>query len=89
MTDKKNEPKILMITTDACSYPGVDNAGQKHLDYSTKAYTIRTLDPVVFSVQWYLEVLHLDLNILILGTFIIEMNTFSIEAVKFAKKGLK
>lgn len=56
MTKDGYEPKILMITTDACSYPGVDNAGQKHLHYSTKTYTIRTLDPVVFDVNWYLEV---------------------------------
>ena len=50
------EPKILIITTDACSYPGVDNAGQKHLEYSTKTYVIRTLDPVLFPIEFYLDV---------------------------------
>ncbi|MCY3413881.1 MAG: hydrogenase iron-sulfur subunit [Candidatus Heimdallarchaeota archaeon] len=56
MENDKIEPKILIISTDACSYPGVDNAGQKHLEYSTKTYVIRTLDPVIFPVEWYLEV---------------------------------
>lgn len=56
MTIGKINPKILIITTDACSYPGVDNAGQKHLEYSPNTYTIRTLDPVIFPVEWYLEV---------------------------------
>ncbi len=56
MNNNEYEPRILIITTDACSYPGVDNAGQKHLHYSTKTYTIRTLDPVIFDVDWYIEV---------------------------------
>ena len=56
MNNNEYEPRILIITTEACSYPGVDNAGQKHLHYSTKTYTIRTLDPVIFDVDWYLEV---------------------------------
>ena len=56
MNKNEYEPRILIITTDACSYRGVDNAGQKHLHYSTKTYTIRTLDPVIFDVDWYLEV---------------------------------
>ena len=56
MENNEYEPKILIITTEACSYPGVDNAGQKHLSYSTKTYTIRTLDPVIFDVNWYLDV---------------------------------
>ncbi len=53
--DKKNNPKILIISTDACSYPGIDNAGQKHLEYSANTYVIRTLDPVIFPVYFYLE----------------------------------
>lgn len=52
----KTEPKILIISTDACSYPGIDNAGQKHLQYSTSTYVIRTLDPVIFPEEWYLDV---------------------------------
>ena len=56
MNNNGYEPRILIITTEACSYPGVDNAGQKHLHYSTKTYTIRTIDPVIFDINWYLDV---------------------------------
>lgn len=56
MSNETYEPKILIITTETCSYPGVDNAGQKHLQYSPSTYCIRTLDPVIFDVNWYLEV---------------------------------
>lgn len=48
-------PKILLITTKACSYPGVDNAGQQHLEYPANTYVIDTLDPVIFPEQFYID----------------------------------
>ena len=48
-------PKILLITNKACSYPGVDNAGQQHLEYPANTYVIDTLCPVMFPDQFYID----------------------------------
>ena len=48
------EPKILIIST-AQSYMGIDNAGQGHMDYSTKTYVIRVPDPVIFRIDFYID----------------------------------
>lgn len=48
-------PKILVITTIACSYPGVDNAGQQHLNYPPNSYVIRVPSPVIFPEDFYLD----------------------------------
>ncbi len=48
-------PKILVITTIACSYPGVDNAGQQHLDYPSNSLVIRVPSPVLFPEDFYLD----------------------------------
>ena len=55
MTPETNEfnPKILVLTTLACSDPGADNAGQKHLDYYPYSYVIRMPDPVVLPERTY------------------------------------
>lgn len=50
-------PKILLITNKACSYPGVDNAGQQHLEYPANTYVIDTLCPVIFPDQFYIDTL--------------------------------
>ena len=50
------EPKILVIATHACSYPGIDNAGQGHLEYPASVFVIRVPDPVLFPVDFYLKV---------------------------------
>ncbi len=55
MKDYKSEPKILIISTIACSYPGIDNAGQKHLEYSPNSYVILVPDPVIFPVSFYIK----------------------------------
>lgn len=51
----KDSPKILILTTTACSYPGVDNAGQKHLEYPASTYVVNVLDPVIFPVSFYID----------------------------------
>ncbi|MFX1254117.1 MAG: hydrogenase iron-sulfur subunit [Promethearchaeota archaeon] len=48
-------PKILVITTNACSYPGVDNAGQQHLEYPPNSYIIRVPSPILFSEDFYIR----------------------------------
>ncbi len=50
-------PKILLITNKTCSYPGVDNAGQQHLEYPANTYVIDTLCPVMFPDQFYIDCL--------------------------------
>jgi coenzyme F420-reducing hydrogenase delta subunit len=75
------EPKILIISTDACSYPGIDNAGQKHLDYSTKTYVIRVLDPVIFPVDWYMDIFRMGYD----GIYIASCGTDSPYKDTFSK----
>lgn len=48
-------PKILVITTIMCSYPGVDNAGQQHLEYPPNSYVIQVPSPVIFPEEFYLR----------------------------------
>ncbi len=60
MEEPKTEqvtPKILLITNKSCSYPGVDNAGQQHLEYPANTYVIDTLCPVIFPDQFYIDTL--------------------------------
>ena len=57
MTTAKSKytPKILVITTIACSYPGVDNAGQQHLEYPPNSYVVRVPSPVLFPEDFYIR----------------------------------
>ncbi|MFX1506027.1 MAG: hydrogenase iron-sulfur subunit [Promethearchaeota archaeon] len=48
-------PKILVITTIMCSYPGVDNAGQQHLEYPPNSYVIQVPSPVLFPEEFYIR----------------------------------
>ncbi|MHA1973621.1 MAG: hydrogenase iron-sulfur subunit [Candidatus Hodarchaeales archaeon] len=54
-TARQYTPKILVITTNACSYPGVDNAGQQHLEYPPNSFVIRVPSPVLFPEDFYLR----------------------------------
>jgi len=54
-TDQSKEPKILILATDACAYPGADNVGQIHAEYPTNTYIIRVPAPVVFPESFYLR----------------------------------
>ena len=51
----KNHPKILIVATTACAYPGADYAGQTHAEYATNTYIIRVPAPVVFPEDFYLR----------------------------------
>ena len=48
-------PKILLLATESCAYPGADNVGQNHAEYPTNAYVVRIRDPVVFPEQFYMR----------------------------------
>jgi F420-non-reducing hydrogenase iron-sulfur subunit len=47
-------PKMLIIATLLCSYPGIDATGQAHLEYPPNTYVIPTPDPVMFPERFYL-----------------------------------
>lgn len=70
-TEKANNnehPKILIIATDACAYPGADYVGQTHANYATNAYIIRVPAPVVFPEDFYLRCFKKGINGIIIMT---------------------
>lgn len=52
---EKKQPKILILATQACAYPGADNVGQNHFEYPTNTYVIRVPAPVIFPESFYLR----------------------------------
>jgi len=48
-------PRILVLASEACAYPGADHAGQIHAEYPTNTYVMRVPAPVVFPVDFYLR----------------------------------
>ncbi|MGB9104583.1 MAG: hydrogenase iron-sulfur subunit [Terriglobales bacterium] len=48
-------PKILLLATSACAYPGADYVGQIHSEYSTDTYIIRVPALAVFPPEFYLR----------------------------------
>ncbi len=54
-TNQANAPKILILATDACAYPGADHVGQIHAEYPTNTYIVRVPAPVVFPESFYLR----------------------------------
>ena len=48
-------PKILVLATEKCAYPGADAAGKAHLEYPSSVYILRVLSPVLFPEDFYLR----------------------------------
>lgn len=48
-------PKILILATEACAYPGADNVGQIHAEYPTNTHIVRVPAPVIFPESFYLR----------------------------------
>jgi coenzyme F420-reducing hydrogenase delta subunit len=48
-------PKILILATETCAYPGADNVGQNHAAYPTNTYILRVPSPVLFPEGFYLR----------------------------------
>ncbi len=46
-------PKILILATSTCAYPGADATGQAHLSYPSNTYIIDVPSPVVFPEAFY------------------------------------
>ncbi len=52
---RQRRPKILVLATSACAYPGADYVGQTHSEYSANIYIIRVPAPAVFSEHFYVR----------------------------------
>jgi len=48
-------PRILILATSACAYPGADNVGQIHAEYPANTYILKVPDPVMFPEVFYLR----------------------------------
>ena len=53
--EKGQPPRILILATETCAYPGADHAGQIHAEYPTNTYILRVPAPVLFPVDFYLR----------------------------------
>jgi F420-non-reducing hydrogenase iron-sulfur subunit len=49
------EPKVLVLATVACSYPGADAVGKAHLEYPANIHVFRVPSPVLFPEDFYLR----------------------------------
>ena len=54
-TGQAKRPKILILATEACAYPGADNVGQIHAEYPTNTYIVRVPAPVLLPESFYLR----------------------------------
>jgi len=53
--NQAEQPKVLILATEACAYPGADNVGQIHAEYPTNTYIVRVPAPVIFPESFYLR----------------------------------
>lgn len=53
--DQARVPKILILATETCAYPGADNVGQIHAEYPANTYIVRVPAPVMFPEPFYLR----------------------------------
>ena len=47
-------PKILVLATERCAYPGADAVGKAHQEYGSNVYVFRVPSPVLFPEDFYL-----------------------------------
>jgi F420-non-reducing hydrogenase iron-sulfur subunit len=50
-----DRPKILILATESCAYPGADYVGQTHSEYPTNTYILRMPAPVLLPRSFYLD----------------------------------
>lgn len=48
-------PKILVLATERCAYPGADAAGKAHQEYGANTYILRVPSPALFPEDFYLR----------------------------------
>lgn len=50
-----NEPKIIILATESCAYPGANSVGQAHSSYPANTYILRVRAPVLFPESFYID----------------------------------
>ena len=55
MSGGRDLPKILILATEACAYPGANSVGQAHLNYPDNTYIMRVRAPAMFPERFYLD----------------------------------
>jgi len=53
--NRQNAPKLLILATEACAYPGADHVGQIHAEYPTNVYIVRVPAPAVFPEDFFMR----------------------------------
>ena len=48
-------PKIMVLATEKCAYPGADAVGKAHQEYPANVFILRVLSPVLFPADFYLK----------------------------------
>jgi F420-non-reducing hydrogenase iron-sulfur subunit len=48
-------PRILVLATEKCAYPGADAVGKAHQEYPASIYVLRVPSPVLFPEDFYLR----------------------------------
>ena len=48
-------PKVLILATEACAYPGADYVGQTHTEYPVGTYILRIPAPALLPRDFYLR----------------------------------
>lgn len=48
-------PKILVLATERCAYPGADAVGKAHQEYGANVYILRVPSPAMFPEDFYLR----------------------------------
>lgn len=54
-TSPDKKPKILILATASCAYPGADYVGQTHAEYPPNTYVLRLNSPVILPEDFYLR----------------------------------
>jgi F420-non-reducing hydrogenase iron-sulfur subunit len=48
-------PKILVLATERCAYPGADAVGKAHMEYGANVCILRVPSPALFPEDFYLH----------------------------------
>jgi coenzyme F420-reducing hydrogenase delta subunit len=54
-TEMSEPPKLLILATETCAYPGADYVGQTHAEYPASTYILRIPAPVLLPRDFYLR----------------------------------
>ena len=52
---RMGRPRILILATEACAYPGANSVGQAHLNYPDNTFILRVPTPAMFPERFYVE----------------------------------